>query len=145
GGLSRHFVERPILRLQRPRLPTLYGAFFGAAEVVEGIELCRKRFYPLNLPNTLAHGATLALMFLRTLFRRGGGRMKVVDERGQEEDGRFFLIGVTALDELLFGLKPAPGESDRRDLHYLSVRKGFAAILKVLPDLFQRRISPGEG
>ena len=72
GNLSRHFVERPILRLRRHKEPTLYGAFFGAADVVDGIKLCRKRIYPLNLPNALSHAAAVALMFIRSLFRRGG-------------------------------------------------------------------------
>ena len=154
--LSRHFIERPILRLQRHKESTLYGAFFGAAEVVDGIKLCRKRIYPLNLPNVLSHAVTLALMFGRSLMRgKAGGRVKITDERGQSEDGRFFLIGITALDELLFGLRPVTNENAGENtgetmrgasaLHYLSVREGFAAICNALPGLLQRRIAPGHG
>ena len=143
GGLARHTVERPILRLSRPREPTLYGAFFGAAEVVEGIKFCRNRIYPLQLPDALSHAAAVTLTFLRSLFA-GGGRVNVADERGRVEDGRFLLIGITTLDELLFGLRPATATREP-GLRYLSVRNGFKPMFDAVPDLLQRRISAGPG
>ncbi|MHB1207086.1 MAG: diacylglycerol kinase family protein, partial [Rhodospirillaceae bacterium] len=146
GALARHLVERPILRLSRPKESTLYGAFFGAAEVVDGIKFCRNRIYPLKLPNALSHAAAMTLMFLRSLIARGSGRVKIADARGRIEDGKFFLIGITALDELLFGLRPATGSGEtRHGLHYLSVRKGFKPIVDAVPDLLHGRISPGPG
>ena len=146
SGLARHAVERPILRLSRHQESTLYGAFFGAAEVVEGIKFCRRRIYPLNLPNALSHGAALALTFLGSLLKRDGGRVDVADERGGVEDGRFFLIDVTVLDELLFGLKPTTtAHEETPGLRYLSVRNGFKPMFNAVPDLLRRRISPGLG
>src|SRR5438270_8985453 len=36
GGLSPHLVERAILRVRQDAEAPRYGAFFGAAEIVEG-------------------------------------------------------------------------------------------------------------
>ena len=144
-GFARHLVERPILRLSRPKEPTLYGAFFGAAEVADGIKLCRKRLYPLNLPDTFSHAVAATLTFVRSVVKRGK-QVSVADERGGLEDGRFFLIGITVLDELLFGLKPATAaREDAPGLRYLSVRNGVKPMLDAVPDLLHGRIAPGPG
>jgi hypothetical protein len=146
GGLSRHLVERPILRVRQDTEAPRYGAFFGAADVVEGMLFCRQRLYPLNLPTPLSHAAAIAAMFTRSLLRRGRtGQVDIADASGAVERGRFFFISVTALDELLLGLRPAPAEASPSPLHYLSVRKGFTAVLNAIPSVLKRRIAPGLG
>ena len=146
GGLEPHLIERPILRVRQDTQAPRYGAFFGAADVVEGMLFCRERLYPLNLPTPLSHSAAIATRFMRSLLRCGRtGQVDVADASGSVERGRFFFISVTALDELLLGLKPAPAEPSPSALHYLSVRKGFAAVLNAIPSVVKRRIAPGRG
>jgi hypothetical protein len=146
GGLAPHLVERPILRVRREREAPLYGAFFGAGDVVDGILFCRRRLYPLNLPTPLSHAAAITTMFARSLLRRGrAGPVDIADASGRLEQGRFFFISVTALDELVLGVKPAPAESTPAALHYVSVRKGCAAVLNAVPSVLKRRIAPGLG
>lgn len=144
GTLAAHIAPRPVLVLTRaPGTPPLYGAFFGAAEVVDGIRFCRQRIYPLKLPNVVSHATAMAVLLWRGLFAsKGSGTVEVESEHAREE-GEFFVVAVTALDELLLGLKPAPAQSGGA-LHYLSVRKG-AALLGALPDFIARRLTAGAG
>ncbi|MEQ9447641.1 MAG: diacylglycerol kinase family protein, partial [Rhodospirillaceae bacterium] len=59
-ALKQFIMERPVLGLDRgDGQPPLYGAFFGAAEVVDGIRFCRRHVYPLRLPNALSHSAAI--------------------------------------------------------------------------------------
>ncbi len=149
GGLLRHVVERPVLALhQSPQSPPLYGAFFGAAEIVDGIRFCRQHIYPLGLPNVVSHTAAIAALLWRGL-RAGGssGTIAVSDGDRAIEDGRFFVVAVTALDEMLLGVRPIsqPPEGPPPPLHYLSLRQGARAILGALPHLVGGRFAPGAG
>jgi diacylglycerol kinase family enzyme len=146
GSLLLHIVSRPVLTLRRDATsPPLYGAFFGAAEVVDGIRFCRRYIYPLRMPNALSHAAAIAILFWRGL-RAGGNRGAVaVENNGTPfESGNYFAVVVTALDELLLGLKPtAPYASGA--LHYLSLKIGAPSILRAIPDMIRRRVTPGPG
>lgn len=149
GTLEHHLVTRPVLTLRRSETAApLYGAFFGAAEVVEGMHFCRKHIYPLKMPNSLSHTAAVAILLWRAL-RSGGGTssaLAIRDDTGVVEDGKFFAVGVTALDELLLGVRLVPDAgSHDAPLHYVSLRRGAGAILRVLPDLTHRRLAPGNG
>ncbi len=144
GPLAAYIAPRAVLALtQAPGTPPLYGAFFGAAEVVDGIRFCRLRIYPLNLPNAISHTAAIAILLWRGLFAgKGRGHVTVEGDRARE-DGEFFVVAVTALNQLLLGLKPSPTHSDGA-LHYLSVRKG-AALLGALPNFIARKLTGGAG
>lgn len=151
GTLAGHVVSRPVLTLQqKASSPPLYGAFFGAAEIVEGIRFCRRSIYPLNLPNTVSHAAALATLLWRGLRTTGQyGSVAVLENERALESGDFFVVAVTALDELLLGIQPKPGEmrpeNGHATLHYLSLRIGAGHILGMLPGLLRRQILPGAG
>jgi hypothetical protein len=147
--LAQHVVSRPVLTLyQDDKTPPLYGAFFGAADVVDGIRFCRKYIFPLNLPNAISYAAAMTILFWRGL-RAGPHRGAVAVELNGHafESGNFFVVAVTALDELLLGIKPAAPYigADAGALHYLSVRIGAGAILRTVPDMLRRRVKPGRG
>jgi len=144
--LSQYAVSRPVLALERGGgAPTLYGAFFGAAEVVDGILFCRKHIFPLNLPNAVSHAVAIGLLLWRSLFTRGtSGAVQAHDSANDIENGKFFVVAVTALDELLLGLKPHSTETTG-PLHYLSLRMGAGSILGAIPDVLRGRIAAGRG
>ncbi len=141
GTLAGHVITRPVLTLrQSATTPPLYGAFFGAAEVVDGIRFCRKHIYPLKMPNAFSHTAAIGVLLGRALFA-GGGAMKVEDV----ESGNFFAVIVTALDEMLLGIRPAPAGETLAPLHYISLRPGAATMLAGLSALTGKRIAAGAG
>jgi len=146
GTLAGHIVNRPVLALHRGAgAVPLYGAFFGAADIVDGIRFCRQHIYPLKMPNAFSHAAAISILFWRGL--RGGadrGALTVEKDGALLEQGHFFVVAVTALDELLLGLRPTPSVHDKA-LHYISLRSGPGAILRAVPDMLRRRIVPGPG
>jgi hypothetical protein len=147
GTLARHIINRPVLAVRRNNhTPPLYGAFFGAAEIVEGIHFCRRHIYPLKMPNAFSHMAAIALLLWRGMgagTQRSG--LSISDDAGVMESGHFFVVAVTALNELLLGIRPAPAEENGAPLHYLSLRTGPSSILSALPDLARKRLSSGNG
>jgi Diacylglycerol kinase catalytic domain len=149
--LAGHVVSRPVLALrQNAGTPPLYGAFFGAAEVVEGIRFCRSHIYPLNLPNPISHSAALTVLLWRGLRAKANGTAAVLQNEQVLESGNFFMIAATALDEVLLGIKPEPAEvsqDDRADsgLYYVSLRIGAGPILGMLPGLMRGHVRPGSG
>lgn len=149
GGLARHAVNRPVLALyQNENAPPRYGAFFGAAEIVEGIWFCRKHIYPLRLPIAVSHTAATALLLWRGLrAATSGSDISIHDGENEIENGSFFVVAVTALDEILLGVRPdaAVRRSASAPLHYMSLRAGPRAILGAIPNLARRRFAPGEG
>ena len=151
GDLAHYVVSRPVLALHRGTgAPPLYGAFFGAAEVLEGIRFCRKRIYPMGLPNAVSHTVAIAFLLWRGLYsNRSSGDITIHDGDRAVEDGAFFAVAVTALDEMMLGLRPMPAVLDAEPmpspLHYMSMRKGPGAILGALWSLVRRRFAPGFG
>lgn len=151
GTLARHIVSRPVLAVHRGAgTPPLYGAFFGGAAFVDGIRFCRKNIYPLNLPNAVSHTAALGVLLWRGMLAKGNcGAASVQENERVLESGNFFVIAVTALDEVLLGIRPEPEMSDaaRGDttLHYVSLRIGAGPILGMLPGMVRGQIKPGIG
>ena len=144
GDIAAHIAPRPVLAVtQAPGSPPLYGAFFGAADVVDGIKFCRRRIYPMRLPNAISHTLAIAVLLWRGLFARKGSGVVAVESDSAAESGEFFVVAVTALDELLLGIKPVPAQT-AGTLNYMSVRKG-AALLGALPTFLRRKLIAGGG
>ncbi len=147
--LSKFVIERPVLGVHRSEHPDpLYGAFFGAAEVVSGILFCRKHIYPLGMPNAISHAAAISILLWRSLFTpKGNEDIKVACDSGFHESGKFFTVAVTALDQLVLGIRPQPKRSaaTQEPLTYLSLRPGAYSTLRALGSLATRTIMPGPG
>ena len=149
ASLSQYVVERPVLGVYRgDTAPPLYGAFFGAAEVVDGILFCRRNIYPLKIPDAFSHTAAISILLWRSMLtHRGSGHIEIFNDSGLMEDGSFFAVAVTALDRLLLGIRPVPDTSGSPPgpLTYLSLRTGVYPTLRALGSLVSRRVGPGPG
>ena len=123
-----------------------HGAFFGGADVVEGILYCRRAIYPLGLPNVLSHTAAVAVLFGRAMSSDPeGGPIDVrFDESEVGEDGRLFFVLATTMDRMLLGIERDPVQGSG-PVHYMSLRPGARAALSTVPSLIRRRITPGTG
>ncbi|MDX2144780.1 MAG: diacylglycerol kinase family protein [Rhodospirillaceae bacterium] len=147
GMLLENVIQRPILTLDRgDGAAPLRGAFFGAADVVNGILFCRKHIYPLNLPNAVSHSTAMGLLLWRSLFASPDSDDVTASWRpqGEQERGAFFFAGATTLDELILGLKIEPATNDG-PLRYLSLRPGPRAIFAALPRLISKSVNAGVG
>lgn len=137
NDIGAHTVERHLLKVEGiPGQPPLYGMFLGTAGIVEGIKMCRRRIYPLGLPNLIAHTLAAAMVTLGTLTggMGMGGRPSPIqvhlDNRGMVM-GRYSIVIATTLDRLILGFRPS-GREGVGPVKYLSVENGGMTLLRSL-------------
>jgi diacylglycerol kinase family enzyme len=142
GTLTAKVHSQPVLTLREGVAPPRHGAFFGAADMVDGILYCRKNIYPLGWPNSLSHGAAVGILLWRALIAgQEGGSIEVQGEDpAWGEDGRFYVVMATTMDKLLLGMRPEPS-TGAGPVHYLSLRTGAQSVLSTLPNLVRQRFS----
>ncbi|MEN3976663.1 diacylglycerol kinase family protein [Emcibacter sp. SYSU 3D8] len=130
-------VALPFIRLQvTPGSAPVYGAFFGAATVVRGIEFTRRVIYPLGMPNFLAH--SLAIVWLlamaawpfksaRSPMRREPMHVNFGDST--PEPKAYMIVLVTTLNRLILGLSAASAVGEGA-LRYTSIEYTVSAAAR---------------
>lgn len=114
GGLAGATEPRTLLKLEwHPDDAPLSGFFFGTAAIVRGIEYCRRKLYPLGLPNVLSHFLAIVMLvgMIASPWRRRNSPMRaeaigLLSDGGAAESGSYFMLTVTTLDSLLLGIRP---------------------------------------
>lgn len=145
GKAEAAIHSHPVLTVLDGEAAPRHGAFFGGADVVDGILYCRKHIYPLGWPNTLSHSAAVALLMWRAMtsgFKGDdvGGAVRVRgDGEDWQEDGRFYVVMATTMTTMLLGVKPQPtiGEGP---VNYMSLRPGALPILSTVPGMITGRM-----
>ncbi|MFQ5534114.1 MAG: diacylglycerol/lipid kinase family protein [Sphingomonadales bacterium] len=137
GQLNGVIENRAVLRVDwRPDEPPLYGFFFGAAAIVSGIEFCRRRIFPLGLPNFLSHFLTVFLLLGMTI--RPGGKagsamnaapLDFTINGGPVISGTYFMLTVTTLNRLVLGLSPF-ARNDNGTLKLTTIEHSVCGILR---------------
>jgi len=142
GTLCRTFHTQPVLTLKESGSRDRHGAFFGGADIVDGILYCRKKIYPMGWPNTLSHPAAVAILFWRAVTSGGDrGSVHIRDnDASWGEDGRFYMVMATTMDQLLLGMRPDP-KVGKGVIHYISLRTGAFALLSTVLNLIKRRFT----
>jgi glyoxylase-like metal-dependent hydrolase (beta-lactamase superfamily II) len=145
AGWRDRLTERPLIRLKvTPQDAPIYGAFFGTAAIVRGLDFVRRKIYPKGWPNWLAHSAAVVIILFAGIFNRNGPNSPVRGDVAtvELEDGpkircRHFLIMATTLNRLILGLKPFP--SGEPGLKVISVKYAVPTIIKgMVATLFGR-------
>lgn len=152
GKAKAAIHTHPVLTVTDGDLPPRHGAFFGGADVVDGILYCRKHIYPLGWPNTLSHSAAMALLMWRAMTSgfRGDNVGGAVEVRGTEEDaqgwnenGHFYVVMATTMTTMLLGVQPKPALG-AGPINYMSLRPGALPILSTVPGMVLRRIKASQ-
>lgn len=130
-------VERPVLRVQSaPGRPAVYGMFFGAVGIVQGIRFCQGEIHTRGLRGEIGPGVALALLALDALRGQSGHlaaeRVGIGLDGRPPEQGTYLLALVSTLERLFLGLRPYWGVGTG-PLHYTSVRAGPRHLLRLLP------------
>jgi len=137
-------VRRPILRIQTaPDHPPLFGMFFGAGAIIQGIELCHRQFYSRGMNDKLAT-ALATVWLLLAVARRDSRILRPVPFRigldrsplAPPED--YLVILASTLERLFHGLHPYWG-AENGPLHYTAVRAHPAHVLRTAPSLLWGR------
>jgi hypothetical protein len=138
-------VERPVLRVEpSPGAPPLFGMFFGAAAIEQGIRLCRARVHTLGLRGKPGAGLALAALTVGLACGRGGVVTPVPvttatdGERPERHDHLVLLV--TTLERLLLGLRPFWGDGSG-PLHYTAVLARPRRLIAALPHVLRGRAS----
>lgn len=138
GTLDGRVSERALIEMENGTEAKRIGMFFGGAGVVNGILYCRKRIYPLGLPNILSH--PLAIITLLVSAMTGGNRensatyAQLMELQADDEGptrGRYLACVVTTLDRLLLGMRPY-GRKGKGGLGYSVIEHRPGAILRAL-------------
>ncbi len=139
--LSRTLHSQAILTLHHGDAPPKHGAFFGGADVVDGILYCRRKIYPLGLPNTLSHSAAVCLLLWRALKAgpQSGSVRVTADDGVWSEEGQFFVVMATPMDKMLLGIQAQPSHGSG-SIKYISLRPGAMPVLSTMAGLIQRRL-----
>ena len=136
-------VQRPVLRVQMaPDVEPVYGMFFGAASIYQGIQFCNNRLNRPGFRGEWAPGLTIALFLLAVAFRGDTYVAPVpitvgLDDNPPEERNCFLLM-VSALERLFLGLRPYWGQ-ESEPLHYTAVDSRPQHLLRALPALIRGR------
>lgn len=138
-------VKRPVLRLEWEKCgEPMYGMFFGAGAIYEGIKFCHDRIYKNGVRGELAAGLTLARFLLAAVK---GDRQTVPTTTihlGLEgmalQDMDVQLLFVTTLERLFLGIRPYWG-AEKASLHFTAIRSDATHILQAAPCLLSGRRS----
>ena len=138
-------VRRSVLRatVRRDAAP-VFGMFFGAAGIHQGIEFCRRRVHARGVRGEAGAGLALARLLLSLVGGRNGlltpVPVTVGLDGGPAEEAPRLAVLVTTLDRLVLGLRPYWG-ADPAPLHYTVIDDRPRHLLRVLPSLLRGRPS----
>jgi hypothetical protein len=136
-------LPRHVLRVQRSsNQPALFGMFFGAGAICQGIKVFHRGVNPMGWRGELMPGLTLLRMLLAILC---GDHSKIpplltktsLDGKPSEERENLFVL-TTTLDRLFLGMRPYWG-TENGPLHYTAVGAESKRLLRVLPSLARGR------
>ena len=146
-------LRRAVLRVENSSHPQpLYGMFFGAGCIYQGIQFFHSRVHKLGLSGDPAHLLIFA-RFLLGLARREDALVAPVStaiRTGREDiaEGDYLLIMISTLDRLILGLHPFWAQGDN-PLHLTAVSTGFRHLFRAMPALTKghrnRYASPENG
>ena len=148
-------LRRAVLKVENSSHPEpLYGMFFGAGCIYQGIQFFHSRVHKLGLSGDPAHLLIFA-RFLLGLARREDALVAPVSAaiRADRADiaeggGDYLLMLISTLDRLILGLRPFWAQGDN-PLHLTAVSAGFRHLFRALPALAKghrnRYASPENG
>jgi diacylglycerol kinase (ATP) len=141
GCGSAAVVQRSILKVERvPGQEPLYGMFFGAAGICQGIKFCLDRVHATGISGQLAAGLTLGRFLFAAACRDKRVLSPVLatvvldDEPAEQRE--YLLILMSTLERLFLGLRPYWGD-EAAPLYYTALGPRPGHLLRALPSLLR--------
>jgi len=113
ADLRRHVLTRPVIRLEGAGERPSYGMFLGTAAFVRAAELNRGSLHRFGIRDPLAIALIMASLLAKYLFLRGrpnaffrGDPIGIGLDGAPPEQGDRFLLLVSTVETLVFGLRP---------------------------------------
>jgi hypothetical protein len=142
--LNPTIIQRSILKVETASgQESLYGMFFGAAAICQGIQYCLTRVHSKGLGGELAAGVTLARFLIPAANRKNSFIFPVPVKIGldskPDEKRDVLAILISTLDRLFLGLRPYWGCEKNAPLHYTELGAHPRRLLLILPYLLRGR------
>jgi len=145
--LAGFLQSRPLLSLDGADAPAnSIGAFLGAAAIVRGIEFCRRRIYPLGMPNLMSHSLAIGVLIFLILWPFKGpqspmrpARVHLVIDGKEHIEGDYVLIVATTLERMLLDIRLNPDNEDG-DLRLWAIEYSVGALLRAAIGMMCRRL-----
>lgn len=130
--------SRSILRVQRDT-EVLFGMFFGAGAICEGIRLFHSKDNPMGWRGQLMPMLTMARLLLAILFNNQDKITPFLNSTGlngrRPEKRADLLVLISTLDRLFLGMRPYWG-TEEGPLRYTAVGTNPKKLLRILFALF---------
>ena len=142
---SLNVRTRPVLRVQRSsRQPPLFGMFFGAGAICQGIKIFHNRDNPMGWRGELMPAFTMLRLLLAILCKdheKVPPFLTKTSLNGRSAGRRAdLLVLVSTLERLFLGMRPYWG-GENGPLRYTAVSVEPKRLLRVLLSLFRSRQS----
>ncbi|SFM26749.1 diacylglycerol/lipid kinase family protein [Nitrosomonas communis] len=120
-------VERPVLCIEQTGREKIYGMFFGLGLIARGVKFSRSPIKQIGITGDIF----TTLIVLRSLLGTFLGQpqpewapvqITIEDETGTRREERYLLVLVSALEQLLMGIRPYWGY-ESAPLHVTFVRQ----------------------
>ncbi len=132
-------VQRPVLRIERPADPDLYGMFFGAGAIASGVRYFHEKISRIGMTSEIAGGLVLLWLLCGLLAGRSGNallpaHLSVTGPEGIRREGSYIILLASALDRLLLGMRPYWGR-EQAPIHTTLVRESPQRFWRSLSSL----------
>jgi hypothetical protein len=140
---SPAILQRRVLRLQTaPDKEPLYGMFFGAAGIYQGIQFCRDRLITSRMQGEIGPGLSIAFLLL-SIVKGSAGYVEPVPisiglDGNPPEERDLLGVLVSTLERLFVGIRPYWG-TKTGPLHYTAVSARPQHLIRALPSILRGR------
>lgn len=136
-------LPRHVLEVKRGAgQPPLFGMFFGAGAITQGIKLFHRGVNPMGWRGEIMPGLTL-LRMLVAILRKDHSKVPPLLVRARldkqpSQDSEMLLVLISTLERLFLGMRPYWGEEGGY-MHYTAISSFSKKLFRVLPSLFNRQ------
>lgn len=120
-------VARPVLCIEQTGQVKIYGMFFGLGLITRGVKFSRNRIKQIGITGDIFTSLIVLRSLIGTFLGRphaewGPVQIVTVDETGAAHQENYLFVFVSALEQLLMGIRPYWGR-ESAPLHATFVRQ----------------------
>jgi len=127
-------IERPVLKVVQAGGRPLYGMFFGAGLIVEGVKFFKRNIQTRGITGEGASAIVILRYLFSLLFNSAayGWPFSIRQNDDELVSGNYLLALASTLDRLLLGIKPYWGE-EPAPIHTTVVRQARPGLWYKIP------------
>ena len=120
-------LQRPVLSIEQPGTAKVYGMFFGVGLIAHAVIFSRSRVKQFGITGEAYSGIIMLGYLIGVILGRRTGpwaptQISIIDKNGVTHKGTYLVLFVSALDRLLFSMRPYWGR-EKEPLHVTSVEQ----------------------